>query len=134
MIGQRASFFIGLLAFFSFALPGCGSGLNSYHADGLEQPGLADGVLTIPSSGVAGGRSYISDGKTGFYIDLQGSEPEAMEYLRRLGNREVSVSKMEISGSLLYSVRFAGTRDQGPCPSSSGFICSRIQLKILIAY
>jgi hypothetical protein len=115
-------------------LPACGSGLNTYHSEGLEQEGLIDGILTIPASGVSSGRSYINALDSGYYIDLDGSDPAAISYLNQLSAREISVSRTEVSGAILYSIRFSGVWDEGPCPFASSNTCSRIKLRVLVAY
>ena len=115
-------------------LPGCGSGLDTYHSAGLEQEGLVDGVLTIPAAGVSSGRSYINALDSGYYIDLAGSDPAAIQYLNQLAAREVSVARTELSGAVLYSIRFSGVWDEGPCPFSPTHICNRISLTALVAY
>jgi hypothetical protein len=108
--------------------------LNTYHSEGLEQEGLVDGILTIPAAGVSSGRSYINALDSGYYIDLSGSDPAAISYLNQLGAREVSVPRTEVSGAILYSVRFSGVWDEGPCPFSAYNTCSRIKLRALVAY
>jgi len=124
------------ILFLSIALliSACGSGLNSYHSEGLEVPGMVDGVLTLPSAGVASGRSYINTANVGFYIDLSASSPEVISYLYRLESHEIQVSRTEVAGSELYRVRFTGSQDQGPCPFNSSSTCTRIQLQSLVAY
>jgi hypothetical protein len=123
-----------LLVFTVFLASGCGRGLETYHSEGLEQAGLLDGILTIPAQGVASGRSYINSEYSSYYIDLEGSDPAAIEYLTRLGARQVSVSRTEIYGSILYSIRFSGVQDEGTCPFSSSQVCRRIKLSSLVAY
>ena len=129
-MSAKSFLLIGLLGMMS----ACGSGLNSYHSEGLEVPGMADGVLTLPSAGVASGRSYINTANVGFYIDLSASSPEVISYLYQLESHEIQVSRTEVAGSELYRVRFMGSQDQGPCPFNSSSTCTRIQLQRLVAY
>jgi hypothetical protein len=122
------------LILLSLGFAACGSGLDTYHSAGLQQAGLVDGVLTIPLAGTLSGRSYLNTENSGFYIDLQESDPEAIDYLNRLGAGQISVSRTEISTGTLYSVRFSGTFGSGPCPFQPSSTCSLIQLRALVAY
>ncbi|MBU6152788.1 MAG: hypothetical protein KGP28_00670 [Bdellovibrionales bacterium] len=122
------------LILIALTLSACGRGLDTYHSAGLQQAGLLDGVLTIPNSGVSSGRSFINTELSGFYIDLEESDPEAISYLNRLESREISVARTPLSNSTLYSVRFSGVWGDGPCPFDGALTCSKIKLRELVAY
>jgi|GEM_PF-5779626 len=117
-----------------FLVSACGSNVYSYHSEGLERPGLMDGTLFLSNAGVDSGKNVVSIQGTGLYVDVGGSSPEAVSYLRRLESREIQVGKTLVSGGALYSIRFAGSFDQGPCPGRTAFECPRVQLQEIIAY